>query len=149
MTNDLDELKKENERLIAELSENQKIVANASNTNYVEELLKKGVLLPRQRDFAIELLDIASNYDNGEFVAFSEGECLTDKIKDFLAKQQPVNLAMQTESIDLNLYKKPTVWRQGGEPFTPHQLDERIKNYMRTYNVNYRTAFNEIISSGE
>ena len=56
MTNDLDELKKENERLITELSENKKIVANANNTNYVEELLKKGVLLPRQQDFAIELV---------------------------------------------------------------------------------------------
>ncbi len=53
---------------------------------------------------------------------------------------------MQTESMDLSLYKKPTVWRREGESFTPQQLDERIKNYMRTYKVDYRTAFVEIIS---
>ncbi|EHK90962.1 hypothetical protein [Aggregatibacter actinomycetemcomitans] len=149
MTNDLEELKKENERLIAELSNSKKVIANDHNKNYVDELLNKGILLPRQRDFAIELLDIASSYDNGEFVAFSEGESLTDKMKDFLAKQLPINLSMQTDNIDINLHKKPTIWRKEEEPLTAQRLDEKIKNYMRTYNVNYRTAFNEIISLGE
>lgn len=48
---------------------------------------------------------------------------------------------MQTESIDIP--KKPTKWREEGK-LSKDELDRKIQNFMRTYNLNYEQAFNII-----
>lgn len=138
---ELDKIKQENQRLNKELAESKKENIRIQNNLFINELMENGKLFPSQKDDAVTLLSLATDYDEGGVVYLNEGEKLADKVKALLNKLNIINLSMQTESIDIP--KKPTKWREEGK-LSKDELDRKIQNFMRIYNLNYEQAFNII-----
>lgn len=140
---EIDRLKSENQRLKQQLNQDEK----AKNEQFANELVNKGVLMPANKLQAIELLNYAGDYDNGEALNFSEGETLLNKVKQFLEGQPRIYLHREL-SADDGMEEQTTQYAEN-TPKNVIALDKKIRAYMHEKGVDYKTAFNEIHSTGE
>ncbi|MBN6064791.1 hypothetical protein [Aggregatibacter actinomycetemcomitans] len=141
---EIERLKSENQRLKQQLNQDEK----AKNEQFADELVNKGVLMPANKSQAVELLNYASDYDNGEVLNFSEGESLLSKVKQFLDSQPPRIHLHRELSADDGTIEQTTQYAEN-TPKDVIALDKRIRAYMHEKGVDYKTAFNEIHSTGE
>ncbi|OOS00997.1 hypothetical protein B0186_05350 [Canicola haemoglobinophilus] len=138
---ELEKIKQENQRLNKALSESKKENIRIQNNLFIDELMGQGKLFPSQKDDALALLSLATDYDEGGVVYLNEGEKLADKVKALLDKLNIINLSMQTATLETP--RKNTKWREE-EKLSKDELDRKIQNFMRAYNLTYEQAFNVI-----
>lgn len=141
---EIEHLKSENQRLKQQLNQDGK----ANNEQFANELVNKGVLMPANKSQAVELLNYAYDYDNGEVLNFNEGETLLNKLKQFL-NNQPCRIHLHRELSADDDITEPTAQYAENIPKDVIALDKKIRAYMHEKGVDYKTAFNEIHSTGE
>lgn len=140
---EIERLKSENQRLKQQLNQDEK----AKNEQFANELVNKGVLMPANKPQAVELLNYACDYDNGEALNFSEGETLLNKVKQFLNSQPRIYLHREL-SADDGMAEQTTQYAEN-TPKDVIALDKKIRVHMYEKGVDYKTAFNEIHRIGE
>lgn len=142
---DIEQLKIENTRLKQQVKQNTK----AKNTEFVLDLVKKGILLPRTKEQAEELLNYACDYDEGEALLFNEGESFLSKLKIFLLNQSPIIHLNREISSDEGWQDATEGFQYAEEtPKSAIQLDKAVRAYMKANNVDYKTAFNILHQKG-
>ncbi|HHT7891121.1 hypothetical protein [Pasteurella multocida] len=144
---DMEQLKAENERLRNLLMQDEQ----GKNLEFAESLIDEGRLAPVVKDKAVELLNYASGYDNGEKLEFSENESLSQKVKAFL-KAQPALVvfheiatkerAATQDFAEMVQYSEDT-------PQEMIQLDQEIRTYAKVNKLSYLQAFNIITKKGK
>lgn len=141
----IEQLKTENAQLKKQIAQSGEV----DNEKYVLDLVGKGVILPCAKDKAVELLNYASSYDNGEVMNFNEGESLLSKIKDLLASQPVfIHLNREISANDRYLQSEDTLQYASDTPKEAVALDKRIRIYMKENSVDYQTAFNALHQKG-
>lgn len=122
-----------------------------NNERFIDSLINKGTLIPRLKNQAVELLNYATDFDNGEELCFSEGESLSQKIQALLNEQPQVicfeevatkENAIGGEIVDIVKYSEDT-------PPEMIELDQQIRTYMQQNNTDYTTAFEIITKKGK
>ncbi|MFP4793853.1 hypothetical protein [Pasteurella multocida] len=144
---DMEQLKAENERLRHLLIQDEQ----GKNLEFAESLIDEGRLAPVVKDKAVELLNYASGYDNGEKLEFSENESLSQKVKAFL-KAQPAlvvfhEIATKERSATQDLAEM--VQYSEDTPQEMIQLDQEIRIYAKVNKLSYLQAFNIITKKGK
>lgn len=147
MTEDeISQLQAENDRLRQQINE----ANQAKNAEFVEDLIEQGNLAPVVKAQAVELLNFASQSDNGETLDFNEGESLLQKMQAFLKAQPKIvefaeiatkDKASETGEFDSVSYAENT-------PPELIELDQKIRAYAQQHGVDYRTAFSTITQQG-
>ncbi|MBE2893459.1 hypothetical protein [Spirabiliibacterium falconis] len=144
---EIDRLKAENEQLKAQLNQSK----NDGNANFIDDLIAQGKLIPKHRARSLELLNYANNFDNGETLTFSEGENLTQKIKDFFQELPQVICFEEIATTERAATINDSASRVTYADDTPPEmiaLDQEIRAYMGHHNTDYLTAFNIITKKG-
>ncbi|MDP8100093.1 hypothetical protein [Pasteurella atlantica] len=126
----------------------EKELLKTQNEQFVNDLTRQFKLIPALKKQALELLNYATDFDNGETLCFSEGESLEQKMKAFLNGQPTVidnreictyefakKIGIVTGTVSYNeQYPK-------GIPPEKIKLDKKIRAYMQQHNTDYQTAF--------
>lgn len=143
---ELQVLIKENQQFKQKEKERLKV----KNKQFIEDLICRGVLIPRLRDQAVELLNYATALDNGEELCFSEGESLSQKIQALLS-EQPQVIAFSKFATKERVAKEQSNLTQYSEDTPPEmiELDQQIRTYMKQNNIDYTTAFEVITKKGK
>ncbi len=140
--------------LIAEnqqFKQKEKEQLKVKNEQFIDGLICKGSLIPKLKDQAVELLNYATAFDNGEALCFSEDESLLQKIKALLSEQPQVIMFSEfatkervagVEEVDIVHYSEDT-------PPEMVDLDQQIRTYMKQHNTDYTTAFEIITKKGK
>ncbi|MDP8079932.1 hypothetical protein [Phocoenobacter skyensis] len=99
------------------------------------------------KEQAVELLNYATAFDNGEELCFSEGESLSQKIQALLSEQPQVIMFSEFATKERVADIEQTNIVQYSEDTPPEmiELDQQIRTYMQQNNTDYTTAF-EIIT---
>ncbi len=132
-------LRAENERLKAQEKARQ-------NREFAEELVSIGKLAPIAKSKALEILSYAEECDRAGVINFNEGESMAQKVREFLALQPQIlsfsefatkERAFSGQNSNLVQYSENT-------PADVIELDQQIRQCMKEYHVDYKTAFNLI-----
>ncbi|HDR1227684.1 TPA: hypothetical protein QB248_001846 [Pasteurella multocida] len=147
MIEDMEQLKAENERLRYLLMQDEQ----GKNLEFAESLIDEGRLAPVVKDKAVELLNYASGYDNGEKLEFSENESLSQKVKAFLKAQPALVVFHEIATKERAATQDFSEMVQYSED-TPQemiQLDQEIRTYAKVNKLSYLQAFNIITKKGK
>ncbi|HHT7856862.1 hypothetical protein [Pasteurella multocida] len=143
----MEQLKAENERLRYLLMQDEQ----GKNLEFAESLIDEGRLAPVVKDKAVELLNYASGYDNGEKLEFSENESLSQKVKAFLKAQPALVVFHEIATKERAATQDFSEMVQYSED-TPQemiQLDQEIRIYAKVNKLSYLQAFNIITKKGK
>ncbi|MEB3465648.1 hypothetical protein ROZ63_04720 [Pasteurella multocida] len=143
----MEQLKAENERLRNLLIQDEQ----GKNLEFAESLIDEGRLAPVVKDKAVELLNYASGYDNGEKLEFSENESLSQKVKAFLKAQPALVVFHEIATKERAATQDFSEMVQYSED-TPQemiQLDQEIRTYAKVNKLSYLQAFNIITKKGK
>ncbi|HDR1038464.1 TPA: hypothetical protein QB307_000844 [Pasteurella multocida] len=143
----MEQLKAENERLRYLLMQDEQ----GKNLEFAESLIDEGRLAPVVKDKAVELLNYASGYDNGEKLEFSENESLSQKVKAFLKAQPALVVFHEIATKERAATQDFSEMVQYSED-TPQemiQLDQEIRTYAKVNKLSYLQAFNIITKKGK
>lgn len=139
------QLQAENERLKAQARQ----ARQSENAAFLDGLFQKGKLAPIARQQAESLLNYASDYDHGETLDFSEGDSLTQQVKDFLEAQPAVVSFGEFATAERAGVSKPhnVQYAENTDP-AKISLDQKIRRYMEEHNTDYTRAFLAITQGG-
>ncbi|MFU2048405.1 hypothetical protein ACLSZ3_06645 [Avibacterium gallinarum] len=142
----LNQLEAENARLKAKLRAEE----TAKNEAFLDGLVSQGKLAPRTKEQALKLLNYAERYDNGEALDFSEGESLSNIVKDYLSQQPQIiefrEIATK-ENAPEDLERNAINYAENTPP-EMIALDMQIREYAARNKTSYSEAFNIITSQG-
>lgn len=132
-----DRLRAENEAHRAEARKMQQ----AENAEFLERLMSQGKLAPIAKAKAESLLNYASDYDNGDTLNFSDGESLTQQVKDFLNAQPQFMIfgEIATKERAMNAEPPAVEYADNADP-ERIELDQRIRRYMAQHKISYTDA---------
>jgi hypothetical protein len=138
---EIENLRLENERLKQQIKQENKL----KNEEFASELVKRGTLTPANKEQAVELLNYADDYDNGEVLNFNEGETLLTKLKNFLNNQKTLIHLNRELSADDGFESESGIQQYAeNTPKQTVELDKKIRAYMQQHGVDYQTAFNAV-----
>lgn len=143
---EITKLQAENDRLKAEnqfYKTGERQARKEQNAQYLDSLMSKGKLAPIAKEKAESLLNYASDYDNGETLDFSEGESLTQQVRDFLeAQPQTITFGeIATKEKAFSAESKEDVQYAKNTDPVRIELDQQIRRYMVQHNISYQKAF--------
>lgn len=147
---EIDSLKAENSRLKQQIKQEEQRGTKAKNAEFALALINQGRLAPVARESAVELLNYATAYDNGETLDFAENETLLQKVQAFLQAQPTIieftEFATKEKAAPLN-HNEHFIEYADKTPPELIELDQKIRAYASQQGIDYKTAFS-IITKG-
>ncbi|WGE32279.1 peptidase [Actinobacillus genomosp. 2] len=139
---ELEKLKAENARLKNQLAINEK----GKILHFAESLIRKGKLAPVAKENAVELLNFAERYDQGDFIEFGENESLLQKMQDFFNAQPQIIYFGEIATKERASEKQNENFVKYAENTPPEmiELDQEIRTYASVHKLSYSEAFDVV-----